>query len=272
MIKAKIGDLLKKILKDKHLQKIEIFTPENEKFGHYSTNLALKIGKIKKENPLQTAKELAQKISDLKTGLFEKVEVASPGFLNFWLSEKTIHQELAKILKLKEKYGSGSTDNKTIIIEYSSPNIAKPMTVGHLRSTIIGQAIANLLKFHGYKTVQINHPGDWGTQFGALIYSYKTWGEEKKMEKNPIDYLVKLYVRFHKEAEQNKELMAKAKQEIKKLQDGDPENKKLWKIFTQESQKEFEKIYSRLGVKFDSTLGESFYQPQLGTIVKEALE
>lgn len=196
MIKAKIEDLLKKLFKGEGLEKIELFPPENERFGHYSTNLALKLGKIKKENPLKIAGGLAKKISDSSAGIFKKVEAVPPGFLNFLVSDNIIRQELEEILKLKEKYGTGEKKSKTIIVEYSSPNIAKPMTVGHLRSTIIGQAIANLLKFQGYKVVKMNHPGDWGTQFGALLCAYKMWGEGKKLEENPIDYLVGLYVRL----------------------------------------------------------------------------
>lgn len=200
MLKAKIADFLKKATGNAGVEEIEIFVPENENFGHYSTNLALKLAKEKKQNPMETAKWLAEKIYGTATGFFEKVEAVNPGFINFHISEKILSQEISKILKLKEKYGAGENKNETIIVEYSSPNIAKPMSVGHLRSTIIGDAIANLLKFEGYKTVRLNHPGDWGTQFGALIFAYKTWGEEKKLEKNPIDYLVALYVRFHKEA------------------------------------------------------------------------
>lgn len=272
MLKAKIADFLKKATGNVSIEEIEILVPENEKFGHYSTNLALKLAKEKKQNPMETAKRLAEKIYGTATGFFEKVEAVNPGFINFHISEKVLSQEISSILKLKEKYGAGKKKDKTIIVEYSSPNIAKPMSVGHLRSTIIGQAIANLLEFHGYKIIRINHPGDWGTQFGALLCAYKIWGEEKKLEENPIDYLVGLYVRFHKESEQNEELMVKARQETKKLQDGDSENNKLWKIFTGKSQKEFDKIYSRLGIKFDFTLGESFYQPQLESIVNEALK
>jgi len=272
MIKAKIESLLREALKNESFQEIEIFLPEKEEFGHYSTNIALKLAKDKKGDPLQIADNIANQISGLKTELFEKIEAVPPGFINFWLSKKTIYQEIGEILKLKERYGAGENKNKTVIVEYSSPNIAKPMSVGHLRSTIIGDAIANLLDFSGYKTVRINHPGDWGTQFGSLIFAYKKWGEKEKLKENPIDYLAGLYVRFHQEAENNPELMDKAREETKKLQSGDGENKKLWEIFTEESQKEFNKIYGRLGIKFDYTLGESFYQPYLDSVIKDATE
>jgi arginyl-tRNA synthetase len=271
MIKAKIADFLEKASGAK-ASEIEITVPENESFGHYSTNLALKLAKKNGKNPMETAEDLVKKLSESEPDFFEKIEAVKPGFINFYLAENVLTEEISKILKLKKEYGRKKNNGKTAIVEYSSPNIAKPMSVGHLRSTIIGDAIANLLQFNGYETVRLNHPGDWGTQFGALIYAYKTWGEEKKLEENAIDYLVGLYVRFHKEAEENPDLMDKAREETKKLQNNDGQNKKLWKIFTEKSIKEFNKIYGRLGIKFDLTLGESFYQPQLESIVKDAVK
>jgi arginyl-tRNA synthetase len=146
------------------------------------------------------------------------------------------------------------------------------MNVGHLRSTIIGQAIANLLSFQGYRVIGDNHVGDWGTQFGALLYAFKNWGSRVDFEKDPINYLVGLYIRFHKEAEANEDLMTAAREETKKLQQGDRENRKLWKEFVRVSIREFNKTYRRLGVKFNVTLGESFYQKMLAGVVKDALE
>jgi arginyl-tRNA synthetase len=272
MIKAKIADLLEKSDGGIASGEIEILVPENEKFGHYSTNIALKIAKKNGKNPMEIAEKLAKNLSEAEPNLFEKIEAVKPGFVNFYLAESVLAKEISKILKLKEKYGKKENNGKTAIVEYSSPNIAKPMGVGHLRSTIIGDAIANLLKFQGYKTVRLNHPGDWGTQFGALIFAYKTWGKKEELETNPIDYLVGLYVWFHKEAEENPDLMDKAREETKKLQEGNLENRKFWKLFTEHSQGEFDKIYNRLGIKFDETLGESFYQSKLESAVEEAVK
>lgn len=272
MIKSKIANYLKKTVREKIA--IEIFAPENEKFGHYSTNIALKLANLKKENPLAVAEKIVNSLNKIAAEkFFEKIEIAGPGFINFWLSQKTIAEELKQIVKLGNDYGSSKTGkNKTIVIDYSAPNVAKPMNVGHLRSTLIGNVLANLFSFQGYKIISDNHIGDWGTQFGALIAAYKKWGEKRKLGKNPVDYLVKLYVRFHKANDKNEELIVAAREETKKLQSGDSENKKLWRFFVKESLKEFNKAYKRLGVKFNYTIGESFYQPMLALIIQEALK
>lgn len=252
----------------------KIIVPEDSKFGHYSTNLAMIRAGLKETNPKEEAKEIIEAVlREAPKDLFDKVEIAGPGFINFFISKKAITEEIKEILKKKERYGRGNAGKgKTVVIDYSAPNIAKPMSVGHLRSTVIGAALVNLFKFQGYKTVSDNHLGDWGTQFGALIYAYKNWLDKNEFKKNPIEHLVSLYIRFHKESEDNKELMDAAREETAKLQKGDSENQKLWKLFVKESLDEFNKIYKRLGVKFDVALGESFYQPMLQKIVDEALK
>lgn len=271
MLKAKIISLLQKTIGQKSFAP-EVFIPENEKFGHYSTNAALKLAKVKKENPLKVAEQLVSSVKHQasRKPLFEKIEIVSPGFINFYLSREAIAEELGEILKQKSKYGESKTGKgKTIVIDYSGPNVAKPMNVGHLGSTLIGQALVNLFRVMGWRVIGDNHLGDWGTQFGALIVAWKKWGDKKEFNKNPIDYLVKLYVRFHKE--ETDLLSTLAREETKKLQNGDKENRELWKLFTKESLKEFNKIYKRLGVKFDLTLGESFYQPVLAQVINDAL-
>jgi arginyl-tRNA synthetase len=285
MLKSKIENYLAKALKEvvprgsaSVLRKsafVEIFAPENERFGHYSTNVALKLAKIKKKNPLAVAKEIVKKLSFIShfSLLISRVEIVSPGFINFWLSEQALDSELKAVLKTKEKYGSSqSGKGKTTVIDYSGPNVAKPMNVGHLRSTLIGRSLADIFRFQGYKVIADNHLGDWGTQFGALIVAYKKWGDKREFNKNPIAHLVKLYIRFHREPEKHNRLLALAREETKKLQDGDRENRTLWRLFVKESLKEFNKIYKRLDVKFDLVLGESFYQPLLKDVVEEALK
>ena len=273
MIKAKIESLLKRVARKK-LVDIEVFPPDNEKFGHYSTNAALKLARVLKKNPLVVAEEIVKKINLIPhySLLISRVEIAPPGFINFWLREGVIAAELKQVLKTKNKYGQSQIGKgKTVIIDYSAPNIAKPMHVGHLRSAIIGQTLYNLFRFLGYKVIGDDHLGDWGTQFGALIVAYKKWFNKKEFNKNPIEHLVKLYVKFHKESEKHDWLLPLAREETKKLQEGDGENRKIWRLFTKESLKEFHKIYKRLGIKHDITLGESFYQPMLNQIIKEAL-
>ncbi|MEK7547100.1 MAG: arginine--tRNA ligase [Patescibacteria group bacterium] len=263
---------------------VEISTPESEKFGHYSTNAALKLAKVKKaaphklgeprpvgrENPLKLAGELVSKIEKCAPkDFFERIEIAAPGFINFHISKNVLRQELFLISRQKEKYGrSDAGRGKKIIIEYSSPNVAKPMHVGHLRSTIIGDSLANIYEFLGYKVVRWNYVGDWGTQFGKLIAAYKRWGNKAEIEKSPIKELLSLYVRFHKEESENPVFANEGRGEFMKLESGDAGNKKLWYWFRVESIKEFKKIYGLLGVKFDITLGESFFEPVLKSLIE----
>ena len=181
---------------------IDISVPDEELFGHYSTNFALRQAKLKGVPPLELANQYAARIADAApAGFFKKVEAAAPGFINFWLSDATVHREFSK-LAADKKYGEGIVGKgKTVIVEYSAPNIAKLMHVGHLRNTMIGDALANILAASGYDVVRWNYLGDWGTQFGKIIAAYKLWGDKEEVEKNPIATMQALYVRFHKEAQ-----------------------------------------------------------------------
>ena len=272
MIKSKIINYLKKAIKGKI--EVGVSIPENEKFGHYSTNIALKLAKLEHKNPLIIAEKIVNLLNKIAPkNFFEKIEIAAPGFINFWLSQKTLADELKQVIKADNDYGRSIIGRgKTVVVDYSAPNVAKPMNVGHLRSTLIGQVLVNLLLFQGYRVVGDNHLGDWGTQFGTLLVAYKKWGKKREFEKNPVGYLTKLYVRFHKASTENKELIVAAREETKKLQFGDRENRKLWRLFVKESLRDFNKIYKRLGIKFNYTLGESFYQPMLALIIQEALK
>jgi arginyl-tRNA synthetase len=282
MLKNKLENLIKKsakeIQKKYKLKKLPEFTVEhsrNFRFGDYATNAAMVLGKEAKKNPMEVGNFLIKEIKKDKnfhSEIFKKIEIAKPGFINFTLSSKFLQKNLSEILKQGEKFGSLNLGKgKTVVVDYSAPNIAKPMHAGHLRSTIIGQSLCNIYKFLGYKTISDNHIGDWGTQFGKLIYGYKNWGDQKKILQNPIEEMTKLYVKFHKEAEKNKELEEFARKETKKLQDKNKENVKIWKFLVKESLKEFDKIYKILGIKFDYVLGESFYDSMLEKIVKECL-
>jgi len=249
--------------------------PKKKEFGDYATNAAIIIAKRIGKNPMEIANELVLKINEIdkEKQLIEKAEVAAPGFVNFRISNKCAINNLERILKEKEKYGSSDIGkNQVVVIDYSAVNIAKPMHVGHLRSTIIGQAIYNIYKLLGYKVIGDNHTGDWGTQFGKLIYAYKYWGDKKKIKEDPVEEMTKLYVRFHKESEIDKNLEELARNETKKLQNLDQENIKIWNFLTRESLKDYNKIYKILGVKFDYVLGESFYNNMLAGIVNECIE
>lgn len=234
------------------------------------------------KTPTIFTQDLAEKI-DISGTIFSKVKVQG-GFLNFdfdWV--KFSELVFADFKNLGEKYGSAEIGKgKTIVIDYSAPNIAKPFSVGHLRSTIIGQAIYNLYKFLGYNVIGDNHIGDWGTQFGKLMCAFSRWGDKKIIDADPIKELLKLYVQFEKETkgEEDKkpdpkisrELMDNAYSWFRKLEAGDAKAKELWKWFAEISLKEFERIYKLLGVSFDKTLGESFYNDKLIAVIKETFD
>jgi len=244
--------------------------PEFEKLGHFTTNAAFAVAKRDKTKSLEAAERLKTNIAAAAPKNFiEKIDVTPPGFLNFWMSQKALQQEFARIRRQGEKYGQLNIGKGgKAIVEYSSPNIAKPMHVGHLRSTIIGDSLANIHKFLGYRVVRWNYLGDWGTQFGKLIAAYKLWGDKRELERTPIETLLKLYVRFHEELKGNPDLERRGREEFKKLEEGDRENKRLWQWFRKESLKDFEGIYRALGVKFDVEIGESFYDKDLKPLVK----
>lgn len=243
--------------------------PAQEEHGDYASNIAMHLTKELGLPP----REIAQKIIDqLKEADFIlKTDIAGPGFINFFLAEKVLNAEIKIVLSEKNDYGKFKAgDSETIIIEYSSPNIAKPLGVHHLLSTIIGQSLYNIYKDIGFNAISINHLGDWGTQFGKLIYAYKKWGDREMVEKSPIDELLKLYVKFHDEAEKDPLLEDEGRKEFKKFEEGDSENRKLWQWFVDKSLKEINQTYHRLGgIHFDYFQGESFYEDKMEDILNE---
>lgn len=225
------------------------------------------LAKTLKKAPNEIANQLA---SGTIPDHFEKAEAAG-GYLNVFLNKKMATLELlTKILNDKEKYANHVFGNgKTIVFDLSSPNIAKPFSMGHLRSTVIGSSLAAISEKCGYKTVRINYIGDWGTQFGKLICAYLKWGEEDKVRRNPIEELTKLYVRFHEEAESDPSLNDEGRMWFKKLEDHDPQATELWVWFKDTSLKAFQNIYELLDVQFDSYNGESFYNDKMEKTVLE---
>jgi len=247
--------------------------PKNEDFGDYATGVSLTIASELKADSLEIAHQLKESlIAQLPTDLIDRVEVVSPGFINFWLAPETLVKEVNRINKLKGDYGKTDIGKgKTVLVDYSSPNIAKPFGVGHLRSTIIGQALYNLYSFAGWKAVGENYLGDWGTQSGKLIYAVLKWGDLQKLARaGRIKELEKLYVKFHQEAEKDPSLEEKAREWFKRLEDGDKEAMGLWKKFREWSIVEFERIYKLLGMKFNKMIGESFFVTQAYQVIKEA--
>ncbi len=275
MIRKEIEKIIEKAIKklDFEVSDVLVEKPREESYGDYATNIAMVIGKQVKKNPIEIANLLSKELKIKSGKLFRKIEVVKPGFINFFISQEALIFKLGKILEEKDKYGQNKIGKgKTIIVDYSGVNIAKPFGIGHLRSTIVGQAIYNLYKLLGYKTIGDNHIGDWGTQFGKLMYAVKQWGSEEKISKEPVKNLVALYVRFHEEAEKNPEIEEEGRKWFKKLEEGDKEAKRLWGKCLKWSLKEFERVYKILGIKIDLTLGESFYEPMLEGVVKEALD
>ncbi|MBO0468997.1 arginine--tRNA ligase [Enterococcus sp. DIV0242_7C1] len=226
---------------------------------------AFSLAKVYRKAPQQIAADLAEKIEGSD---FEKIEVVGP-YLNFFMNKKMVsHAVITQIAKEKGHYGDSSIGGKgSVPIDMSSPNIAKPISMGHLRSTVIGNSIAFILEKIGYSPVRINHLGDWGTQFGKLIVAYKKWGSEEGVKNAPITELLRLYVQFHEEAETQPELEEEARAWFKKLEEGDQEATDLWQWFRTESLKEFDKIYGMLEVSFDSYNGEAFYNDKMAEIV-----
>ena len=222
---------------------------------------AFSLAKTERKAPQIIADDIAEKID---TAHFDKVVATGP-YVNFFLSKAEISGQVIKeVIKDGADYGQQNEgNNQNITIDLSSPNIAKPFSVGHLRSTVIGDALSNIFRKIGYNTIKINHLGDWGKQFGLLMVAYKKWGSQDAVEANPIDELLKLYVRINAEIENDPSLDEEGRLWFKKLEDGDPEATELWQWFRDESLTEFNRIYELLGVEFDSLNGEAFYNDKM---------
>ncbi|MCX7748799.1 MAG: arginine--tRNA ligase [Clostridia bacterium] len=240
--------------------------PPELQMGDYALP-CFQLAKRFKKSPNLIASELGKKITCNET--VEKVEIVG-GYVNIFLNkEKFIRETLLNIVKAGEKYGSSMIGNgKTVVVEFSSPNIAKPFHVGHMCSTVIGNSIERLYKYLGHKTVRINHLGDWGTQFGKLISAYKHWGNEEELKHNPIKELLRIYVQFHDEAKNNPELEDEARIYFKKLEEQDSQTVLLWEKFREVSLNEFKRVYDTLGIEFDSYAGESFYSDKINEVVE----
>ncbi|GAA0368353.1 arginine--tRNA ligase [Alkalibacterium iburiense] len=223
------------------------------------------LAKLFRKNPAQIASELAESIS---ADVIDRKEVVGP-YINFFLDKKVVSGAVLKeVIEKKEDFGNHTFgENGKVPIDMSSPNIAKPMSMGHLRSTVIGNALSNILTKVGYSPVRINHLGDWGTQFGKLITAYKKWGSEEDVREEPIKELLRLYVLFHEEAEKDDTLEDEGRAWFRKLEQGNEEAVALWKWFREESLKEFEKVYQRLNIAFDSYNGEAFYNDKMDRVV-----
>lgn len=241
-------------------------TPPEQKLGDLAFP-CFSLAKIMRKAPQIIANEISEKFSEDK--YIEKAEAVG-GYLNFFYNRAEFTRDIIDtVLKEGENYAKSDIGGgKTVLVEYSSPNIAKPFHIGHLFTTALGHSLARIYEFLGYDVKRLNHLGDWGTQFGKLICAYKLWGDDEAIEKDAIGELLKIYVKFHEEAEKNPELEATAREHFKRLEDGEAEEVRLWQKFRDLSLKEFKRVYDMLGVDFDSYNGESFYSDKMPEVVE----
>ena len=265
-LKKLFSENISRIFGADYIEKIDIQNSTKKEFGDFQTNFAMMSSKLIGKNPREIANTIIENFE--KNDIIEKLEVAGPGFINIFLKNSFLNEEIKKLENEKYDFSFLNID-KTVIIDYSSPNIAKRMHIGHLRSTIIGDSIKRILNFLGFKTLADNHIGDWGTQFGKLIVAYKNWLDKKAYEEDPIGELERIYVLFSDKAKKDPTLEDEAREELKKLQLGNEDNQKLWKEFIDISLKEYNKVYERLDVNFDYYYGESFYNDMMPSVLEE---
>lgn len=264
--KQKVVDLIDEQV-DLPKEKINLLIerPKNEKMGDYAFP-AFALAKIEHKNPAEIAKNIADQINDEN---FTSIQAVGP-YVNFAIDHaKLVNSTLEDVLTKKDNFANQKLGTGNVTIDMSSPNIAKPMSMGHLRSTVIGNSISKIMEKVGYTPIKINYIGDYGTQFGKLITAYKLWGNEEDVKKDPITNLFHYYVKFHEEAEKNPELEDEGRAWFKKLEEGDPEAVKLWKWFREVSLQEFNRIYKELDVDFDSYNGEAFFNDKMTPVVDE---
>lgn len=244
--------------------------PPDEKLGDVSLP-CFKLSKIMRKAPPAIANEIASAVNVSGT-VFERAEVVG-GYLNFFISHDAFAKNVVEDVNNNENYGSSDIGNgKTVVLDYSSPNIAKPFHIGHLPSTVLGNSLYRIYSYLGYKAVGVNHLGDWGTQFGTMIVAYKKWGNKEEVEKGGVKELVRLYVKFHQEEENDPSLRDEARAWFAALENGNKEAYELWSWFKDVSLNECKRVYEILGVKFDYYTGESFYNDKMDSVVNELCE
>ena len=265
--KVAVATCLKEHIEELTLEEITalIEVPPNKDMGDFAFP-CFKLAKVFRKAPNMIAAELSEKIE--AKGVISNVTPLG-GYINFFVNKSQLAETVIKdVLTKKEKYGhSDLGQDKAVVIDFSSPNIAKPFHIGHIRTTVIGNALYKIYDSQGYNTVRINHLGDYGTQFGKLIVAFKLWGNKEAVEANPIPELLKLYIQFHDEAEKHPEMEDEARAWFTKLENGDKEAKELWQWFRDESLKEFARVYDLLDIEFDSYNGESFYSDKMDRVI-----
>lgn len=268
-IETRLQQAVREILPDADVSAVLVRPCPDPKFGDYQSNALMSLAKARKLNPRQLATDVLAKL-DVSVWCV-KVEIAGAGFLNFHLKPAAISDALLSAARGEHLFFEKSSAPRTVVVDFSSPNVAKPMHVGHIRSTGIGDALQRLLRLLGHQVITDNHIGDWGTQFGLLILGWKRILDQSALDRDAFAELERLYKAINVQCEANPELREEAKRELVKLQAGDAENVSIWREMIRLSQVQFDTIYGRLGVKFDQSLGESFYNPQLAGVVADLL-
>ncbi|MDD5141340.1 MAG: arginine--tRNA ligase [Verrucomicrobiales bacterium] len=268
-IELKLQAAVREILPDADVS-VVLVRPCDPKFGDYQSNALMSLARTRKLNPRQLADDTLARLD--VSDVCEKVEIAGAGFLNFRLKKSVLAQTLEAAARGEHLFFTKAASPKTVVIDFSSPNVAKPMHVGHIRSTGIGDALQRTLRLLGHRVISDNHIGDWGTQFGKLLLGWKQILNRETLDRDPIAEMERLYKVINLECDANPARLEEAKSELVKLQAGDVENISIWQEMIRLSQIQFDTVYSRLGVKFDRALGESFYNPQLGEVVNDLLQ
>jgi len=263
------------VLPDAETASVLVQPCPDPRFGDYQSNALMSVAKARKLNPRQLAADVLAKL-DL-ADVCEKVEIAGAGFLNFRLHSSAVEQALASAAAGEHLFFDNAAEPRTVVIDFSSPNVAKPMHVGHIRSTVLGDSLARALRLLGHHVITDNHLGDWGTQFGMLLVAWKTILDPDRLKSDPLGEMERIYKIISsrcdpKKPEFDQAVLERARSELVNLQSGDTENLAIWTEMIRLSQTQFETVYGRLGVKFDHTLGESFYNPRLSSVVEQMMK
>ena len=267
LLEQRLQSAVAAVLPDADVSSVLVRPCPDPKFGDYQTNALMGVAKIRKMNPRQLATDVIAKLE--VADLCHKTEIAGAGFINFTVKPEVMARIALEALRGEHLFFKPTAQPRTIVIDFSSPNVAKPMHVGHIRSTILGDSLARTFRALGHRVVTDNHIGDWGTQFGKLLVGWKEYLDEAALAAEPIAEMERLYKKVNAECDADEKRLAQAREELVKLQNGDAENLAIWKRMIELSQHQFDTIYGRLGVAFDHTLGESFYNPQLKSVVEE---
>ncbi|MEO8425923.1 MAG: arginine--tRNA ligase [Verrucomicrobiota bacterium] len=267
LIEQRLQQTVAVLLPEANLATILVRPCPDPRYGDYQTNALIALAKERKLNPRQVAADVAGKLD--VSEWCEPVEVAGAGFLNFRLKITALSRVLQAAARGEQLFFQPTTQPRTIVVDFSSPNVAKPMHVGHIRSTVLGDCLARTLRLLGHRVVTDNHIGDWGTQFGKLLAGWKQQLNRAALSLDPIGEMERLYKAVNAACETDPAALETSRQELVKLQNGDPENLAIWREMIALSEQQFETVYARLGIKFDHTLGESFYNPRLKAVVEE---